>query len=201
MFPKLTEKRLQSYKEAEQQAKAHYASTLTQIFSGFLPLRIFHAFDGINRLHDEANDGLCKKKLDFRRIRGILYAGAYGCGNLVFLGTWVVGLFFAAKGLVTLPALIAFAQLMTFVAGPVQIISERYAATVAAAAVCRRVRSFLHAPTDETIGRWTKLKALRCGIFAAGRTRMKSSGILMLPFRRVRVSRCSARAVPENRPF
>ena len=152
VFPKLTEKRLQSYKEAEQQAKAQYASTLTQIFSGFLPLRIFHAFDGINRFHDEANDGLCKKKLDFRRIRSILYAGAYGCGNLVFLGTWVVGLFFAAKGLVTLPALIAFAQLMTFVAGPVQIISERYAATVAAAAVCKRVRSFLDAPTDETIG-------------------------------------------------
>ena len=152
VFPKLTEKRLQSYKEAEQQAKAQYASTLTQIFSGFLALRVFHAFDGINRFHDEANDGLCQKKIDFRRIRSILYAGAYGCGNLVFLGTWVVGLFFAAKGLVTLPALIAFSQLMTFVAGPVQIISERYAATVAAAAVCKRVRSFLNAPTDETIG-------------------------------------------------
>ena len=152
VFPKLTEKRLQSYKEAEQQAKAQYASTLTQIFSGFLALRVFHAFDGINRFHDEANDGLCQKKIDFRRIRSILYAGAYGCGNLVFLGTWVVGLFFAAKGLVTLPALIAFSQLMTFVAGPVQIISERYATTVAAAAVCKRVRSFLNAPTDETIG-------------------------------------------------
>lgn len=152
VFPKLTEKRLQSYKEAEQQAKAQYASALTQIFSGFLALRVFHAFDGINRFHDEANDGLCQKKIDFRRIRSILYAGAYGCGNLVFLGTWVVGLFFAAKGLVTLPALIAFSQLMTFVAGPVQIISERYATTVAAAAVCKRVRSFLNAPTDETIG-------------------------------------------------
>lgn len=155
-FPKLTEKRLQANKEAEQQAKARYASALTQILSGFFTLRIFYAFDGINRFHDEANDDLCKKKLDFRRIRGILYAGAYGCGNLVFLGTWVVGLFFAAKGFITLPALIAFSQLMTFVAGPVQIISERYSITVAAAAVCKRVLSFLDSPTDETIG-WGSL--------------------------------------------
>lgn len=150
VFPKLTEKRLQSYKEAEQQANARYASTLTQIFSGFFSLRIFHAFSAINRSHDEANDELYKKKLRFRRMRGILYAGAYGCGNLVFLGTWVLGLFFVAQDFVTLPALITFAQLMTFVAGPIQIISERYSSTVAASAVCKRVLAFLNAPTEET---------------------------------------------------
>lgn len=150
VFPKLTEKRLQTCKKEEQQAKAQYASALTQIFSGFLPLRAFHAFAGINRLHDEANDELCRKKLRFQKMRRILYAGAYGCGNLIFLGTWVVGLFFVARGLITLPQLITFAQLMSFVAGPIQIISERYSATVAAAAVCKNVLSFLDAPTDET---------------------------------------------------
>ena len=62
----------------------------------------------------------------------------------------MVGLFFVARGLITLPQLITFAQLMSFVAGPIQIISERYSATVAAAAVCKNVLSFLDAPTDET---------------------------------------------------
>lgn len=63
------------------------------------------------------------------------------------MGGWPL---FVARGLITLPQLITFAQLMSFVAGPIQIISERYSATVAAAAVCKNVLSFLDAPTDET---------------------------------------------------
>lgn len=65
------------------------------------------------------------------------------------LGTWVLGLFFVTRGVITLPALITFAGLMNFVAGPVQIISERYSSTIAASAVCKRVLTFLDAPTDE----------------------------------------------------
>ena len=148
-FPKLTEKRLQAHQENEQQAKARYLTAITQIFSGFFQLKIFNAFSGINRAHDEANENLYRKKLRSRRIRRILYAGAYGCGNLVVLGTWVLGLFFVTRGVITLPALITFASLMNLVAGPVQIISERYSSTIAASAVCKRVLAFLDAPTDE----------------------------------------------------
>lgn len=148
-FPKLTEKRLQAHQENEQQAKARYLTAITQIFSGFFQLKIFNAFSGVNRAHDEANENLYRKKLRSRRIRRILYAGAYGCGNLVVLGTWVLGLFFVTRGVITLPALITFAGLMNFVAGPVQIISERYSSTIAASAVCKRVLAFLDAPTDE----------------------------------------------------
>ena len=86
-FPKLTEKRLQAHQENEQQAKARYLTAITQILSGFCQLKIFNAFSGVNRAHDEANESLYRKKLRSRRIRRILYAGAYGCGNLVVLGT------------------------------------------------------------------------------------------------------------------
>lgn len=148
-FPKLTEKRLQAHQENEQQAKARYLTAITQILSGFCQLKIFNAFSGVNRAYDEANENLYRKKLRSRRIRRILYAGAYGCGNLVVLGTWVLGLFFVTRGVITLPALITFAGLMNLVAGPVQIISERYSSTIAASAVCKRVLAFLDAPTDE----------------------------------------------------
>lgn len=148
-FPKLTEKQPQTHQEGEQQAKARHLTALTQILSGFFQLKVFNAFSGINRGYDAANDELYRKKLRFRRIRRILYAGAYGCGNLVVLGTWVLGLFFVAHGLLTLPALITFAGLMNLVAGPVRIITERYSSTIAAAAVCKRVLAFLDAPTDE----------------------------------------------------
>ena len=148
-FPKLTEKQLQTHQESEQQAKARHLTALTQILSGFFQLKVFDAFSGIDRSYDAANENLYRKKLRFRCIRRILYAGAYGCGNLVVLGTWVLGLFFVARGLLTLPALITFAGLMNLVAGPVQIITERYSSTIAAAAVCKRVLAFLDAPTDE----------------------------------------------------
>ncbi len=149
IFPKITEKRLQKAKEEEQQAKASYLSIVTQIFNGFFLLKIFDGFSGINRHYDKENSDLCEKKTKFSRMRDILYAGAYGCGNLVFLGTWVLGLFFVTKGLITLPLLITFSQLMTFVAGPIQIISERYSLTVAASAVCKRIINFLDEPTEE----------------------------------------------------
>lgn len=149
VFPKLTEKQLQKAKEAEQAAKASYLESVTQIFSGFFLLKVFHSFAGINRFHDKENAQLCDAKVKYSKLNAILYAGAYGCGNLVYLGTWVVGLFFVAKGLITLPQLITFAQLMTFVAGPIQIISERFSTTVAASAVCKRILRFLDAPTDE----------------------------------------------------
>lgn len=41
---------------------------------------------------------------------------------------------------------------MNLVAGPVQIISERYSSTIAASAVCKRVLAFLDEPTDEASG-------------------------------------------------
>ena len=80
-FPKLTEKRLQTYQENEQQAKAGYLTAITQIFSGFFQLKIFNAFSGANRAHDEANENLYRKKLRSRRIRRILYAGVLPCAT------------------------------------------------------------------------------------------------------------------------
>lgn len=151
--PKLTEKRLQSSKEEEQGAKASYLGAVTQIFSGFFLLKAFNSFAGINRLHDKENEQLCDAKVKFSKLSSALYAGAYGSGNLIYLGTWVVGLFFVAGDFITLPQLVTFSQLMTFVAGPIQIISERFSMTVAASAVCKRLIGFLDAPTDEDM-RW-----------------------------------------------
>ena len=153
LFPKLTEKQLQKAKEEEQQAKASYLGMLTQIFRGFSLLKVFHSFREINREYDQENGNLCRKKTRFSRLKAALYAGVFGCGNLVFLGTWVVGLFFVRKQSITLPDLIIFAQLMTFVAGPIQIIGERYASFTAASAVGKRLIAFLkNAPEEEA--RW-----------------------------------------------
>lgn len=152
LFPKMTEKQLQKAKEEEQQAKAAYMGMLTQVFQGFSLLKVFHSFREINWEHDRENGNLYEKKTRFGRLSAALYAGVFGCGNMVFLGTWVVGLFFVLKDYITLPDLIIFAQLMTFVAGPIQIIGQRYASFTAASAVGMRIMEFLeNAPEEETL--------------------------------------------------
>lgn len=149
VFPKITEKKLQQVKEEEQAAKSTYLSAVTQIFKGFFLLKTFHAFSGINRNHDSENEKLLAKTVRSRKILSLLYSGAYGCGSSIYLGTWVLGLFFVSKDLIDLPLLITFSNLMSNVAGPIQIITERYAMTTAASAVCRRVLAFLDEDTEE----------------------------------------------------
>lgn len=149
VFPKLMEKKLQQAKEASQSAKAGYLSSVTQILNGFFPLKVFDGFRGINVSHDHENDNRRSSQIRFERIRSILYSGSYGCGSLVYFGAWVLGLVFVGNGRITLPLLITFSNLMNYVAGTVEVISEDYTQTMAAKAVCRRVLKFLDDDTDE----------------------------------------------------
>ncbi len=137
VFPKLSEKPLQKAKTEEHEAKKTYLQIVTQILNGYSFLKVFNSFSGINQKYDHENEQLLQKKNQFSKMNAVLYAGAFGAGNLVFLCTWVIGIFFVIKQYITLPELIVFSQLMTFVAGPIQIISERYTA------VCKKITAFL----------------------------------------------------------
>lgn len=149
LFPKLSEKPLQQAKTEEQEAKKTHLHIVTQILNGYSFLRVFNSFSGIDQKYDRENDQLLQKKKQFSKMNAILYAGAFGAGNLVFLCTWVVGILFVTKHYITLPELVIFSQLMTFVAGPIQIISERYASVVAASAVCDKLTAFLDDTAEE----------------------------------------------------
>ncbi len=155
IFPKLSERPLQKAKTEEQEAKKTHLHIVTQILNGYSFLRVFNSFAGINQKYDRENDRLFQKKKQFSKMNAILYAGAFGAGNLVFLCTWVFGIFFVKKQYITLPELVIFSQLMTFVAGPIQIISERYTSVVAASAVCHKLTAFLDNTAEEESG-WGK---------------------------------------------
>ena len=60
---------------------------------------------------------------------------SYGMGNLVILGTWGIGLVFTLNGMIEFSQLIALTTLMNMVAGPFQIISERYSNIIAGKAI------------------------------------------------------------------
>lgn len=149
LFPKLTEKRLQLSKATEQDAKASYLGNVNQLVKNFSQIKVQDAFQEVNQGHQQENQNLFEKMVRFRKMRSLVYAGSFASGNLVFLGTWVVGLFFVAQSALTLPGLIIFTQLMTFVAGPIQIIGEQYATFTAASAVCKKVLTFLDEVPEE----------------------------------------------------
>lgn len=149
LFPKLTQKPLQRAKEEAQAAKSGHLSALGQFLGGFFLLKVFDSFRGMGRTYDKANEKLCDKNIRFSRMQDLLYAGSYGCGWLVTLGAWAIGVFFVVGGLLTLPMLVTFARLMDGVGSPVQIISERYADLAASSAVWKRLKAFLDAPGNE----------------------------------------------------
>ncbi len=153
VIPKLTKKPLQKAKEAAQTAKSDHLSAANQLFGGFFLLKIFDSMGGMEEKYDGANEALCRKEKKFRRTRGLLYSGSYGCGSIIYLGTWALGALLILRGQLTLPMLIVLTNLMSATAGPMENISAQYASTVAAAAVKKRLMDFLDAPTDET-NRW-----------------------------------------------
>lgn len=148
-LPKLTEKPLQRAKEEAQQAKAGHMSALNQVLDGGFLLRVFHAFPGIKPTYEAANADLCRKEVRFARTSNLVWMGSYGFSSLISLGTWAVGAFFVVGGLLSLPSLITFSNLMGGVSGPILIISGRYASTVAASAVKKRLSAFLDAGGGE----------------------------------------------------
>jgi len=75
--------------------------------------------------------------------------GSYGCSSLISLGTWAIGAAFVVGGVLTIPLLITFSNLMGGVSGPIIVISSQYASTVAASAVVKRLMAFLDSPQGE----------------------------------------------------
>lgn len=149
LFPKLTEKSLQKAKDGVIQQKATYMNVLDEIFHKFLTLKLFNGFTGINKIHDNENEKLKDSKLKYAKINRIVYSGAYGLSNMIYLATWVIGLVFVVHHALTLPKLIALSQLMTFVGGPIQIISERYSLYISAKAVSKDLVKFINSENKE----------------------------------------------------
>lgn len=149
LFPKVTEKALQQRKQEALDSNASYLKILGEIFEGFTTLKLFEGFRGINRLHDAENQKFKKARIRFAHMNRVVYSGAYGLSNLIYLGTWVVGLAFVVQNRLTVAELIVLAQLMQFVGGPIQIISERYSLFVSAKGVFRNIQKFLTEEPDE----------------------------------------------------
>lgn len=192
LIPKATEKSIQRAKDAEQEAKAGQLSAASGLLKGFFLLKSFHRFDDAHRVYEEANQNLREKMTGYSKINALVYALSYGWGGLIYLGTWVLGLFFVTQGALTLPALVTLANLMDSVAGPVQTITEEYATLVGAAAVKKRILAFLEAPTEEdrtwgedTLEPVAQLRLDRFTLSVADRVLLRDQSLTLSPGDRV----------------
>lgn len=149
LIPKATAKPIQKAKDAEQEARAGELTAISGLMKGFFLLKSFHRFDAAHQVYEKANQDLLEKKSDYRRVNALVYALSYGWGGLIFLGTWVLGLFFVTAGALTLPALVTLANLMDSVGGSIQSMTDFYADVLSGQAVKKRILTFLDAPTEE----------------------------------------------------
>lgn len=76
---------------------------------------------------------------------------SYGMGNMVILGTWGIGLIFTLSGSISFSQLIALTTLMNMVAGPFQIISERYSDILAGKAIAEDLLHYIDERQDDDI--------------------------------------------------
>ena len=76
---------------------------------------------------------------------------SYGMGNMVILGTWGIGLIFTLSGSILFSQLIALTTLMNMVAGPFQIISERYSDILAGKAIAEDLLHYIDEKQDDDI--------------------------------------------------
>lgn len=192
LIPKATAKPIQKAKDAEQEARAGELTAISGLMKGFFLLKSFHRFDAAHQVYEKANRDLLEKKSNYRRVNALVYALSYGWGGLIFLGTWVLGLFFVTVGTLTLPALVTLANLMDSVGGSIQSMTDFYADVLSGQAVKKRILAFLDAPTEEdrawgedTLEPVAQLRLDRFTLSVADRVLLRDQSLTLSPGDRV----------------
>lgn len=149
IVPRILKGKLENVNREAIRAKAAYLNVLNELVEGFLTIKIFGRESEVNRFHDRTNEEIMVKMRNNAKWKRISMSLSYGMGNMVVLGAWVVGMFFALAGSLDFPQLIALTTLMNMVAGPFQIISEYYAGIISGHAIAEDLIEFIDSGAED----------------------------------------------------
>ncbi len=135
IVPQLLKNKLEKVNRVALEAKSKYLKILNELLEGFQVLKIFGRERNFDQYHDVENENYTRETRYNFKWRRFSMSLSYGMGNLVILGTWGIGLVFTLNGMIEFSQLIALTTLMNMVAGPFQIISERYSNIIAGKAI------------------------------------------------------------------
>jgi len=120
LVPFLQRKILKDNKKRVLGAGKQYTNSLQNAINGIRTIQIFSIQHQVRNIFRKDNDRLLttqnKDQLKRKQVGGVSQL----LDNILYLGTWVVGIYFVMKKSVTLGQLVSFSQLMIFIAEPIQ---------------------------------------------------------------------------------
>ncbi|MBP3041094.1 ABC transporter ATP-binding protein [Bacillaceae bacterium Marseille-Q3522] len=152
LLPYVTRKILAGKKDEVSHAFENYMKNIKEILDGFFVIRFFNAFQRISLRHQKENDHLMKKKLADERARRAVGATSYGLSSVMYLGTWVLGVYFVIKGQIEFSAILAMSQLMVFVSSPLITITEQYTTLIGGNSIFKKVLAFIRSAPKKQSG-------------------------------------------------
>lgn len=119
-LPFFQQKKLGKNKQDVLDKSKSYTSKLQDVTNGLRTIQLFNIQRQLQHLFQSQNDKLLlaqnKDQLTRKEIGGISQL----FDNLLYLGTWVIGIYFVMNKQISLGQLVAFSQLMIFISEPIQ---------------------------------------------------------------------------------
>lgn len=148
LLPILSQKALENAKESTIDKLEKYTDFLNNVFNGFNTIHLLNAKRFFNSHHDTKNKDLHASQMYDRRINRIVGTASQTLNDILYLSTWLIGTYFVIKGELTLGELVAFSQLMIFIAYPIQSATDLLTQHFGGRKVYQSIEDFIHAPTD-----------------------------------------------------
>ena len=131
LLPKFAEKPLQQVQQRVADANNTYLDRVTLVSSGLESLLSIRRTRRVRHVVEEAIDDLEAAHNSRFATRNLMWTLTWVFGLVIIIGVWGIGAKLATMGWITIGGIVALAQLMTQVAGPLQSMAERYSQIIA----------------------------------------------------------------------
>jgi ABC-type multidrug transport system fused ATPase/permease subunit len=149
LSPYFAKKILSNRRKAVVQEQDRTLSLFDQLLSGYMTLRVNKGFPKYAKIFSNSSKQLKMHSINFETLQGLTYAISFGLGDLAYSGTWIVGGFFVASEMITVPDLIAMTTLMSTISGPLEYFSTSVTDILASKKVADGLIDFINSTDDD----------------------------------------------------
>ena len=150
IFPYFTKNKLEGLQANKSSTRSAYIDKLSDVLKGFRSIKFYNAEHKYKKYSADANKTYTNADISLSKHENLIMSSAYGVGLLIILLTWVSGAFFIKFGLLTFSSLVAMTKIAESIAGPFQIIGEKYTGIMSSLSIRKRLVSILNVPVKHT---------------------------------------------------
>lgn len=131
MLPKFAERPVQRVQTRIATAKSDYVSKVGKVTGGLDKILSIRRIRRLSNLMGRSIEDVEQAENSRNALRNFVWTLTWIFGMVIIIGVWGIGSMMAQRGLITIGAIVALAQLMTQVAGPLQSLAEQYPQIIA----------------------------------------------------------------------